>query len=92
MRITALLAAHNRRPKTLACLSSYFAQEVPDDVTLSAVLVDDGSTDGTADAVRERFPRAEVIVESGDLFWAAAMAIAERRALAAAAGLPALAQ
>ena len=56
MRITALLASHNRRPKTLACLSSYFAQEVPDDVTLSAVLVDDGSTDGTADAVRERFP------------------------------------
>jgi GT2 family glycosyltransferase len=82
MRITTLLAAHNRRPKTLACLSSYFAQEVPDDVTLSAVLVDDGSTDGTAGAVREQFPRAEVLIESGDLFWAAAMAIAERRALA----------
>ena len=61
MKITALLAAHNRRQKSLACLSSYFTQEVPDGVTLSAVLVDDGSTDGTADAVRERFP------EVGDL-------------------------
>jgi GT2 family glycosyltransferase len=80
MRITALLAAHNRRPKTLACLSSYFAQEVPDDVARAAVVVDDGSTDGTADAVRERFPDARVISGSGELFWAAAMAIAEREA------------
>jgi GT2 family glycosyltransferase len=80
MRITALLAAHNRRPKTLACLASYLSQEVPGDVTLSAVLVDDGSTDGTAEAVRERFPEARVIAGSGHLFWAAAMAIAEREA------------
>jgi GT2 family glycosyltransferase len=80
MRITALLAAHNRRTKTLACLSSYFAQEVPGDVVLSAVLVDDGSSDGTADAVRARFPEVEVIEESGNLFWATAMAVAEERA------------
>jgi GT2 family glycosyltransferase len=80
MRITALLAAHNRRQKSLACLSSYFNQEVPEGVTLSTVLVDDGSTDGTADAVRERFPAVRVISGSGDLFWAAAMALAEREA------------
>jgi GT2 family glycosyltransferase len=80
MKITALLAAHNRRSDTLACLSSYFAQEVPDDVDRSAVLVDDGSTDGTSDAVGERFQHVRVIAGSGDLFWAAAMAIAEREA------------
>lgn len=80
MKITALLAAHNRRSKTLACLFSYFAQEVPDDVALSAVLVDDGSTDGTADAVRDGFPETDVIVRSGHLFWARAMAIAEEQA------------
>jgi GT2 family glycosyltransferase len=80
MRITALLAAHNRREKTLVALASYFAQETPDDASLSAVLVDDGSTDGTADAVRERFPEVRVIAGSGQLFWAAAMAIAEEEA------------
>ena len=75
--IVALVASHNRRAKTLACLDSYFAQDAGPDAALSAVLVDDASTDGTATAVQERFPGTHVIVGSGDLFWARSMAIAE---------------
>jgi GT2 family glycosyltransferase len=79
-RVVAILTAHNRREFTLACLQSYFSQEVTD-TDLRAVLVDDGSTDGTGEAVSAAFPAAEVISASGDLFWARGMAAAEARAI-----------
>lgn len=47
---------------------------------LGAVLVDDGSGDGTAPSVRRRFPSVAVIEAAGDLYWAAAMARAESEA------------
>lgn len=77
MKVVALLASHNRREQTLACLDAYFSQTLPRNGTLEAVLVDDGSADGTAKAVRSRFPKAEVIEAGGDLYWAASMAAAE---------------
>lgn len=80
MKVTALLACHNRRSQTLQCLESYFDQ-ADTTVELDAVLVDDGSVDGTTHAVRVRFPRVSVIAGTGDLYWARAMAIAERAAL-----------
>ena len=81
MRITAILASHDRRDQTLACLASYFEQELAAGNDLDAVLVDDGSTDGTADAVGKRFPAVDVIEGAGDLFWAGAMQVAERAAI-----------
>lgn len=82
MRVTAILASHNRRPRTLECLASYYAQKTGPAVALDAVLVDDGSVDGTREAVRSQFPDTEVVVGSGNLFWARAMALAEQAALA----------
>ena len=79
-RVVAILAAHNRREMTLACLRSYFTQEAPG-IELRAVVVDDGSSDGTGDAVATAFPAAEVISASGDLFWARGMATAEACAM-----------
>jgi GT2 family glycosyltransferase len=75
-RVVAILTAHDRREMTLACLRSYFAQAGPG-TELRAVVVDDGSSDGTGDAVAAAFPAAEVISASGDLFWARGMATAE---------------
>jgi GT2 family glycosyltransferase len=44
-------------------------------------LVDDGSTDGTTAAVKDAFgDRIDVVYGSGQLYWAAGMAEAERRA------------
>ena len=82
MKVTGILACHNRRASTLACLDSYFAQVVDDALELDAVLVDDGSTDGTGEAVRDRFPQTHVVAGSGDLFWAGGMEVAERVAVA----------
>ena len=79
-RVVAILAAHNRREMTLVCLRSYFTQEAPG-IELRAAVVDDGSSDGTGDAVATAFPAAEVISASGDLFWARGMATAEASAM-----------
>ena len=56
-RVAALIAAHNRRDLTLACLRSLDAQRVPG-VTVDAFVLDDGSSDGTSEAVAKRFPEA----------------------------------
>jgi GT2 family glycosyltransferase len=79
-RVVAILTVHDRREMTLACLRSYFTQEAPG-VELRAVVVDDGSSDGTGNAVAAAFPAAEVISASGDLFWARGMATAEASAM-----------
>jgi GT2 family glycosyltransferase len=49
-------------------------------VAAAAVLVDDGSTDGTAEAVRAEFPWVRVVPSPGQLFWNRGM----HRALAVA--------
>lgn len=67
MKIFALLASHNRRDKTLACLERLGSQRV--EASISAVLLDDGSTDGTADAVSAAFPWVEVRRGDGSRYW-----------------------
>lgn len=80
MRVTALVACHDRRELTLACLDSYFAQEVPEGVRLEVILVDDGCTDGTAESVSDRFEQVRILRGDGTLYWAGATAWAEREA------------
>jgi GT2 family glycosyltransferase len=53
----------------------------PGAASVEAVVVDDGSTDGTAEAVRAVSSAVAVIRGDGSLYWARAMALAERRAL-----------
>ncbi len=72
-KIAALLTCFNRKQKTLACLEALFNQELPADVDISTYLVDDASTDGTRDAVRQAhtssqdfFQRWEPILERGN--------------------------
>lgn len=78
-RVTAILTCHNRREMTLGALRGWFDQS-GHGAELDAVLVDDGSTDGTAEAVAEEFPRVAVVAGSGSLYWAAGMALAEQHA------------
>lgn len=68
LRIAVLVTAHNRRELTMAALRALEAA-CPPEVQLTVFLTDDGSTDGTADAVRTEFPQAHIIHGDGNLYW-----------------------
>lgn len=67
--LCAVLTCHDRKPKTLAALSALYRSAANASVTLRVVLVDDGSADGTGEAVAARFPEVDIVRGSGDLFW-----------------------
>lgn len=69
MKIAVLLTCYNRKQTTLACLDRLFQQVKPKDCELSVYLVDDGSTDGTYEAVAEKYPQINLLKGNGDLFW-----------------------
>ena len=73
LRVCALLTTFNRRELTLACLQALERSARVAGVTLSAVVVDDASRDGTAEAVGRAFPWARVIAGDGNLFWCRGM-------------------
>jgi GT2 family glycosyltransferase len=72
--IAVLMTCHNRRELTLACLESLRSQPLFCEQNL--YLVDDGSSDGTGDAVRSHYPSARVITGDGSLFWNGGMRLA----------------
>jgi GT2 family glycosyltransferase len=76
MRIATLITCHNRKAKTLACLDALFQNGLPEGYSLEVFLVDDGSTDGTEQAVRERYPRVNIIMGDGNLYWNGGMRVA----------------
>ena len=79
-RIAILMTCFNRRAMTLAGLASLRQQTGLEDCALMVYLVDDGSKDGTADAVAEQFPAVHLLRGDGSLFWNGGM----RRAFAEA--------
>jgi len=78
--IAVLLTCHNRKNKTLTCLKSLFDANLPDDFALDIFLVDDGSTDGTSDAIRGKYPGINIIQGNGNLYWNRGMYLAWKTA------------
>lgn len=79
-RIAVVMTCHNRREQTLRCLGALCAEDLPG-IALRAYITDDGSVDGTATAIAAVDLPIRVIVGSGELYWAAGMAMAERAAM-----------
>lgn len=76
MRIAVLMTCHNRQEKTLACLDALFKCVVPSLTSISAYLVDDGSTDGTSSLVKLSYPQVNLISGNGSLYWSGGMRLA----------------
>ena len=79
--IAVLLTCHNRREKTLSCLQSLFGATMPEGYKTEVFLVDDGSTDGTGEAVEKCFPQVTVIQGDGNLYWNKGMNLAWKNAV-----------
>ena len=74
----ALILAMNQLPLTRQCLTSVLALDpAPDQV----LLVDNGSTDGTAEAVRAEFPAVQVLRLERNLYFAGGVNEGIKRAL-----------
>lgn len=79
--IAVLLTCHNRKDKTLQCLQALYAQQGLDKAYgITVFLVDDGSTDGTAQAVQLQFPEVIIIPGNGNLYWNRGMNMAWKTA------------
>ena len=74
-----VIPVFNRRQYTRDCLLSLRQQTRTD---FRVVVVDDGSTDGTAEMLAREFPEVEVVIGNGQLFWTAGVNAGIRRALA----------
>ncbi len=66
-RLYILLPVHNRREITARFVEALSRQTWRD---FRLILIDDGSTDGTADAVKRLWPGVEVITGDGNWWWA----------------------
>lgn len=89
-KIAVLLTFHNRKEKTLRCISSlynaldhYHSVQQENNLLLELFLTDDGSTDGTSECIAERFGNSHITIIQGDgnLFWAGGMRKAWNTAL-----------
>lgn len=69
-RIEIVTPVHNRRDETLQCLRS-IVRAATAEIQLHVIVVDDGSTDGTADVIRAEFPQVEIVSGDGNLWYTA---------------------
>jgi len=64
-RVSVVIVTYNDRPNLLRCLRSLADQTIPSSAT-EIVVVDDGSTDGTADAVARSFPDVCIVGKTNE--------------------------
>jgi len=69
-KIYILLPVHNRKEITRGFVECLKAQTVSD---YHLVLIDDGSTDGTAEMVRSYIPLVTILQGTGNLWWAGSL-------------------
>lgn len=79
--IAVLLTCHNRKDKTIQCLTALYIQQGLNKVyKIEVFLVDDASTDGTAEDVKNQFTEVIIIQGNGNLFWNRGMHLAWKTA------------
>ena len=75
--IAVLITCHNRASQTIHCLKQLFNQRgLGHEFILDLYLVDDNSSDGTADLIHAQFPLVNIIKGTGELYWNRGMHLA----------------
>ena len=69
MSLAVIMACHNRRDTTLSCLRRLQQQKLKETRLIDVYLLDDGSTDGTSEAVRNESPDVHILKGDGNLYW-----------------------
>ena len=77
-KVVAVVPIHNGREETLTFLASMACATYPN---LEVIVVDDGSTDGSAEAIAARFPHVSIVRGDGNLWWSGATNLGVREAL-----------
>lgn len=69
-QIFIVIPVHNRKKHTQCCLHLLETQSYAD---FRVIVVDDGSTDGTSEMIREKFPDVQVVRGDGTWYWTASV-------------------
>jgi GT2 family glycosyltransferase len=77
--IAIVIPVHNRIHFTIKCLAALQRQTYSDH---QVIVVDDGSSDGTAEILSKDFPHVTVMKGNGKLFWTASVNMGIRKAIA----------
>ncbi len=80
IKVSIVTPVHNRREITLLCLQS-LARLDTESLKLHIVIVDDGSTDGTSEAIEKEFPNVEIVKADGSLWFTEGTNVGIRNAL-----------
>lgn len=68
-RIAVLLTVHNRKDRTLNCLRNLYNNSIPSYIEFDVFLTDDGSVDGTSQAITKEFSEVKILTGDGELYW-----------------------
>lgn len=68
--IYILIPIYNRKVLTLECLASFAKQTCMD---YEIIIIDDGSVDGSAEAIRELYPAVTIVHGNGNWWWTKSM-------------------
>ena len=79
--LAVLITCHNRKNKTIECLKKLYKQTDFINFKTEIFLVDDNSTDGTADIIKKNFTDVNLIKGDGNLFWGGGIYLAWEEAI-----------
>jgi len=81
--IAVVLTCFNRKEKTALCLEALtdLAFRLDEKVDLHIMVTDDGSSDGTGEMIKTRYPQVEVLKGDGNLYWNGGMRLSYGKAL-----------
>ena len=88
MKLSVIVPVYNEENTVRQLLKSVEAVQLQDGVEKEIIVIDDGSSDGTSQAIRDRFPNVYVLQGDGSLWWAGATNLGIRHALQRSALAP----